>query len=276
MLNIIRKLQKTVISSGRQFSTITSQLTSTTEEKRSPFNNTCIRPFREIWVENVDTPEQKNLEIIELHPEIYATMPRVDIIHENIDWQRKYRFVSYAHTKTRNEVRGGGRKPWPQKGGGRARHGSIRSPLFKGGGVIHGPRSPTTHFYMLPYFTRVLGLTSTLSVKLAQDDLHVIKDLNIPTDEPKFLQDLIKERCWGPSCLFVDDLDIIPENIALAMEDLGHVNFVPVYGLNVYMMLKHETLILTKSAALTIQEKLLQQLNKNDGRAVMKRFRPNQ
>lgn len=74
----------------------------------------------------------------------------------------------YAHTKVRNEVRGGGRKPWPQKGLGRARHGSIRSPLFRGGGVIHGPRSPKTYFFMLPFYKRVLGLTSTLSIKHAQ------------------------------------------------------------------------------------------------------------
>lgn len=61
-----------------------------------------------------------------------------------------------------------GRKPWPQKGTGRARHGTRRSPMFKGGAVIHGPRSHTTHFYMLPFYKRVFGLTSTLSVKLAQ------------------------------------------------------------------------------------------------------------
>lgn len=60
------------------------------------------------------------------------------------------------------------KKPWPQKGQGRARHGTRRSPLFKGGSVIHGPRSHTSHFYMLPFFKRVYGLTSTLSVKLAQ------------------------------------------------------------------------------------------------------------
>lgn len=99
---------------------------------------------------------------------------------------------------------GGGRKPWPQKGMGKARHGSIRSPLWRGGGIAHGPRSPTTHFYMLPFFTRVLGLTSTLSVKLAQDDLHVVDSLDIPSEDPTFIKDLIEARNWGPSVLIVD------------------------------------------------------------------------
>lgn len=66
-----------------------------------------------------------------------------------------------------------GKKPWPQKGQGRARHGTRRSPLFKGGSVIHGPRAFTTHFYMLPFYKRVYGLTSTLSVKLIQVFLNI-------------------------------------------------------------------------------------------------------
>lgn len=87
---------------------------------------------------------------------------------------------------------------------GKARHGSIRSPLFKGGGVIHGPKSPTTHFYMLPFYSRVHGLTSTLSIKFAQDDLHVVDSLEIPTEDSSFLEELAKSRNWGPSVLFVD------------------------------------------------------------------------
>lgn len=87
---------------------------------------------------------------------------------------------------------------------GRARHGSIRSPLFKGGGVIHGPKSPTPHFYMLPFDVRLLGLTSTLTVKLAQDDLHVVDSLEIPTEEGSYIEELVKTRNWGPSVLFVD------------------------------------------------------------------------
>lgn len=167
----------------------------------SPLN---LKDCRQAWIENIDEVEERKLGLIELHPDVFAAQPRVDVIQENIEWQRKYRYVSFAHSKSRAEARGGGRKPWPQKGGGRARHGSLRSPLLKGGGVAHGPRSPTTHFYMLPFFKRVLGLTSTLSVKLAQDDLHIIGDVEIPSKDPEFIKDLIKERNWGPSVLIVD------------------------------------------------------------------------
>uniref|UniRef100_A0AAR5QE61 Large ribosomal subunit protein uL4m n=2 Tax=Dendroctonus ponderosae TaxID=77166 RepID=A0AAR5QE61_DENPD len=124
---------------------------------------------RQVWLESLDTIDERKLGLLELHPKVFGAAPRIDIIHQNVRWQTLYRYVSFAHTKSRFEVRGGGRKPWPQKGTGRARHGSIRSPLFKGGGVIHGPKAPTPHFYMLPFFTRLHGLTSALSAKFAQD-----------------------------------------------------------------------------------------------------------
>lgn len=143
--------------------------------------------------------------MMELNPKIFAATPRIDLIHSNVRWQTMYRRVSFAHTKSRAEVKGGGRKPWPQKGLGKARHGSIRSPLFIGGGRAHGPRSPTCHFYMLPFFARVLGLTTTLTVKLAQDDLHIVKDLEIPTDDKDYIKSLIEKRNWGPSVLIVDE-----------------------------------------------------------------------
>ena len=71
---------------------------------------------RQIWIENLDTIDEKKLNIVELHPDIFATNPRIDLIHQNVRWQILYRYVSFAHTKVRSEVRGGGRKPWPQKG----------------------------------------------------------------------------------------------------------------------------------------------------------------
>ena len=231
---------------------------------------------RQVWIENLDTIEEEKRGLIELHPDIFATKPRIDIIHQNVEWQRKYRYVSFAHTKVRSEVRGGGRKPWPQKGLGRARHGSIRTPLFRGGGVVHGPRSPTTHFYMLPFYHRLAGLTSTLSVKLAQDDLHIIDNLDIPTDDPEYLRDLCEERLWGPSVLLVDDLDIAPRNITAATDAINHIHIQPVYGLNVYSMLKYETLVLTVSAVEKIQSKLLHHLHRSDARDMSKKFKLNQ
>ncbi|XP_012234005.1 large ribosomal subunit protein uL4m [Linepithema humile] len=238
-------------------------------------NNLYQKP-REVWLENLDTVQEKKLGLITLHPHIYAAAPRIDIIYENIRWQRMYRWVCYAHTKTRAEVRGGGRKPWPQKGLGKARHGSIRSPLWRGGGIAHGPRSPTTHFYMLPFYTRVAGLRSTLSVKLAQDDLHIVKELDIPTSEPSYIEQLIDERNWGPSVLFVDSYDIMPENITLATDQIKHVNLMPVYGLNVYSMLKHNTLVLTEKAARLIEEKLLYHLHRSDSTKVLRPFKLSQ
>lgn len=70
---------------------------------------------------------------------------------------------------------------------------------------MHGPRSPTTHFYMLPFYQRVQGLVATLSVKLHQDDLHVVKDLEIPTDDGAYIKSLIEKRNWGPSVLIIDE-----------------------------------------------------------------------
>ncbi|XP_053677552.1 39S ribosomal protein L4, mitochondrial [Anopheles nili] len=231
------------------------------------------RPPREVWLENMDTLESKNIGIIELDNSVFGAPPRIDIVHQNVEWQRKYRFVSFSHSKTRNEVRGGGRKPWPQKGLGRARHGSIRSPLWRGGGIAHGPRSPTTHFYMLPFYNRVLGLVSTLSIKHAQDDLHVVRDLEIPSEDPQYMKDLVAARLWGPSVLLVDSSDILPKNISLGVETIDYINLMPVYGLNVYSMLKHSTVVLTESAVKEIENKLLEHLNRNDARTLMCKFK---
>ncbi|XP_013142542.1 PREDICTED: 39S ribosomal protein L4, mitochondrial [Papilio polytes] len=258
-LNLSIRPQIKVISSTYSTAVTTPNTLSVTQ-KEWKFPPVYTKP-REVWIENLDTVEEKKLGLFELHPSVYAAMPRIDIIHRNFVWQTKYRWVSWAHTKTRAEVRGGGKKPWPQKGLGRARHGSIRSPLWRGGGVVHGPRSGKTHFFMLPFHLRIQGLTSTLSAKLAQDDLHVVNNLELPTDEPNYLADLIENRNWGPSVLIIDDTDIAPRNITVATDSLPHVNIMPVYGLNVYSMLKHDTLVLTLAAAERIEERILHHLH---------------
>lgn len=210
LISAVKRLHISVTPQIRVFSSNAAVCASagsnalTITKKEWAFQPQYTKP-REVWIENLDTIEEQKLGLFELHPMVYAAPPRLDIIHQNVIWQRKIRFVSWAHTKTRAEVRGGGRKPWPQKGMGRARHGSIRSPLWRGGGVAHGPRSGKSHFFMLPFYSRIHGLTTTLSSKLAQDDLHVVKDLELPTDEPEYLIELIEKRNWGPSVLLIDE-----------------------------------------------------------------------
>uniref|UniRef100_A0A023G230 Large ribosomal subunit protein uL4m n=1 Tax=Amblyomma parvum TaxID=251391 RepID=A0A023G230_AMBPA len=227
-------------------------------------------PNREAWVENLDTIESEKLGLIPLHPKVFGVFPRIDTLHWNINWQLNYQKVDWTTAQTRAERRGGGRKPWPQKGTGRARHGSIRSPIWKGGGIAHGPRGPRTYYYMLPFFRRVQGLTTALSVKLAQDDLKIVDSLDLPTNDSKYLENLVEERFWGPSVLFVDNTDYVSENIAIICDEVKHFNIMPVYGLNVYSMLKHDTLVLTLSAVEEIENKLLYQMNRTDGWEVAK------
>ncbi|KAM9687616.1 large ribosomal subunit protein uL4m [Trichechus inunguis] len=215
------------------------------------------RPMQ-AWVESLRGFDQERVGLAELHPDVFATAPRLDILHQVAIWQKNFRRISYAKTKTRAEVQGGGRKPWPQKGGGRARHGSIRSPIWRGGGIAHGPRGPTSYYYMLPMKVRVLGLKVALTVKLAQDNLHIVDSLELPTPEPQYLTELAQYRRWGDSVLLVDLAhEEMPQNVVSATSRLKTFNLIPAVGLNVYSMLKHETLVLTLRTIVFLEEKLL-------------------
>jgi len=222
---------------------------------------------RQIWVESLSSKETTVTSIMDLHPEVWAVYPRIDIIHANLVWQSKYNVVNYNHVKNVREMiysYGGGAKPWPQKGTGRARAGSIRAPQFIDGGKVHGPRGPKSLYYMLPWHMRVYGLTHTLSVKVIQDDVHVVDNLELPTDDPEYLTDLVRSRGWSPSVLMVDTEDIFPTHITAVTEEIPHINIMPVYGLNVNSMLKHETLVLTKRAVEDLTAKLLYALHRQD------------
>jgi large subunit ribosomal protein L4 len=150
---------------------------------------------RQAWLETLNADSTgRSGELVSLHPAVWSVRPRVDIIKENVDWQMKYKTVSYVNTRGRYELPGGSKRPWPQKGTGRARHASIRSPLWVQGGKAHGPKNPRSYFYMIDYHSRVQGLIHTLSVKFAQDDVHIVSDLEIPTNEAKYVEDLVDER----------------------------------------------------------------------------------
>ncbi|XP_049644412.1 39S ribosomal protein L4, mitochondrial [Suncus etruscus] len=212
------------------------------------------------WVESLKGFDQERVGLAELHPDVFSVPPRLDILHQVAIWQKNFKRISYAKTKTRAEVRGGGRKPWPQKGSGRARHGSIRSPIWRGGGVAHGPRGPTSYYYMLPMKVRVRGLTVALTVKLTQDNLHIVDSLDLPTADPQYLTELARYRRWGDSVLLVDmEYEDTPQNMVEAASRLKTFTLVPAVGLNVHSMLKHQTLVLTLPALAHLEEKLLWQ-----------------
>jgi len=226
---------------------------------------------RQAWVDSLATIESQRLGMVDLHPDVFATYPRIDILAKNIRWQKTYREIDYRFEPNRAEMTGGGAKPWPQKGTGRARHGSNRSPIWCRGGKVHGFRGPTSKFYMLTQAERALGLRVALSCKYSQNDLIIVKSLDdVPTDDPEYMTEMQDVRFWGYSVLFVDDTDVMPENAAFAIENVTGMNLLPVYGLNVHSILKHDTLVLTLAALEKIEHKLLTEMHSTriDGKFV--------
>lgn len=221
------------------------------------------------WLETLvragdDESLVERIGFVDLHPHIFAFSVRTDLLWDNVQWQKEYRKVNWEHQEDRWERKGGGRKPWPQKGTGRARHGSIRSPLWKGGGVVKGKRAPTSHYYELPLQTRIDGLRSALTYKFLQGDLHIVDKLDLQTDVPEDLEALAVERGWGVSCLMINENDRIPPNLAVATSQLCNFNVMPVYGFNVYSALKHDTLVLSLGALDVIESKILTAMNANE------------
>lgn len=209
---------------------------------------------KQVWLKSLETGEK--LAIVELHDFVFGVRPRLDIIHRVVVWQRAKRRAGTAKVKDRSEVRGGGRKPWRQKGLGKARHGSIRSPIWRGGGVVHGPRGPVSYDYTLPKKVRRLGLRSALSVKLAQGDLHIVDSLQLSSHKTKDLLPLLEKQNWN-SVLFVDGGDV-DETMCRASGNLQTVDVLPSRGLNVYSILLRNTLVLTLGAVRMLEERLLQ------------------
>lgn len=151
---------------------------------------------REAWLEDLSVAnDDSSNEILKLHPDIWAVKPRLDVIYANVEWQRWYKRVDYEYVKDRYEMEyHQNRRPWPQKGTGRARHATTTSPIWIQGGKAHGNKGPRAYFHMIPYNLRVWGLIHTLSAKYAQDDVRFVRNLEIPSENPEYIEDLINSR----------------------------------------------------------------------------------
>lgn len=189
---------------------------------------------------------------LDLKDDIFGVPVRGEVLHEVVTWQRACRRAGAAATKTRGEVRGGGRKPWRQKGTGRARSGSNRSPIWKGGGVAFGPQ-PRSYAYTLPKKVRRLALKMALSSKLSSGQLLVLDDY--PHSLPK-TRDFVKvlQTFEIAKALFVSP----EENRALQLSarNVPGVMVLQPMGLNVYDILKHDHLVLFSPSLAAIEARL--------------------
>lgn len=252
---------KTIIQLRRVSTIVDTQLSNT------HLFNPKITPPRQAWVESFvgSSTKDKLIGIVELHPRIFGVFPRIDHISSAVKWQMNYRKIDYTCMPTRNELPGGTRKPWPQKGTGRARHGSTNSPIWLKGGWAHGPRGPVTGFRLMKHANLVNALRSMLTVKLAQDDLKIVDTIDTFTSsDPEELEREFEKRGWGPSVLIIDNVDVFPEQLAQACSSINHVNLMPTYGLNTLSMCRHETMVITLAAIRNVEQKLLHQLVRVD------------
>jgi large subunit ribosomal protein L4 len=181
---------------------------------------------------------------IELNDEIYGLEPRADILHRVVTWQLANRRGYARAARERSDVARTGKKHGRQKGGGTARHGNRRAPIFIGGGKAHGPRARSFE-QGLNKKVRVLGLKTALSAKAAEGKLIVLKDLELKDAKTKALRERLAGLGIG-TALFIDAE--VDGNFRMACANLYKVDVLPVVGANVYDILNHDTLVLTKAA----------------------------
>ena len=190
---------------------------------------------------------------IELPSDIFAVPPREGLLHEVVRWQMARWRAGTASTKTRGEVRGGGRKPWPQKHTGRARQGSIRAPQWVGGGVVFGPK-PRSYEFKLNKKVRRLGLKMALSSRALVEKIFVAENLpSMEVPKTKMIKEFFKNLGTESALIVVPERNKILEK---SVDNLPKFKVLAVEGLNVYDILNHEYLIIEKNALPKIEERL--------------------
>ncbi|GAV87959.1 Ribosomal_L4 domain-containing protein [Cephalotus follicularis] len=197
---------------------------------------------------------------IVLAGDVFDVPIRKDIIHRVVRWQLAKRQQGTHSTKTISEVSGTGRKPWRQKGTGRARHGTLRGPQFRGGAIMHGPR-PRSHAIKLNKKVRRLGLKIALTARAAEGKLMVFENLEVPTQKTKNVVNYVKEMENTKKLLLVDG-GPINEKLKLGTQNLHYVNVLPSIGLNVYSILLHDTLVMSRDAVNKIVERMHTPINR--------------
>lgn len=190
---------------------------------------------------------------VELNDSVFGIEPNSSVLHDAVVMQQASLRQGTHKTKGRSEVRGGGRKPWRQKGTGRARQGSIRSPQWVGGGVVFGP-TPRSYSYKLPKKVRRLAIKSALSSKVQAEEIVVLEELAFDTPKTKEMKAVLANLSVERKALVVTaDYN---EQVALSARNIPGVTFVSADGINVLDVLKHDKLVITKGAVEKVEEVL--------------------
>ena len=190
---------------------------------------------------------------VELNDAIWAVEPNENVVFDAVVMQRASLRQGTHAVKNRSTVSGGGRKPWRQKGTGRARQGSIRSPQWRGGGIVFGP-TPRSYAYKLPKKVRRLAIKSVLSQKVLDGDLVVVDGLSFDAPKTKaFLNVLDGLKVNDKALVVLEDGNDVA---AKAARNLPNVKVVPAEGINVLDAVNYKKLILTQSALQKIEEVL--------------------
>ena len=198
----------------------------------------------------VYSKEGEKVDNLQLDDKVFGGPIRNKLLRDAITMYEANKRQGTACTKTRGEVAGGGRKPWVQKHTGRARAGSIRSPLWKGGGVSFGPR-PRDYSYAIPKKARKLALYTALSAKVRDNELVVIDNLNFDIPKTKQMVGILKAlNIDNSSCLIV--IPKANENVWKSARNIPSVKIMTSTELNAYEILRPKKVLLTKEALSSI------------------------
>ncbi len=190
---------------------------------------------------------------LELADEVFAAPVNEDLLYEAVRHSQAARRGGNAKTKTRHEVSGSGKKLWRQKGTGRARMGSIRSPLWRHGGTVHGPQ-PKDYSYKLPRKMQLGALRSALSAKLRDGELRVVRAFSLEDHKTKAMRSVLTVLGAPKTVLLVDNEE--NKNLALSSRNLAGVTLVSSKDVSVYDLLRHSGVLLSENAAKKLSEAL--------------------
>lgn len=202
---------------------------------------------------NVVNINNEKVEELELNDSIFNREVKEYILHDVVRMQRAARRAGTASTKTRVEVRGGGAKPWRQKGTGRARAGTRTSPIWRGGGVTFGPK-PRDYSFKLNRKVKKQAVAMALSARLQEGNLIVLDDLQMDAIKTKSFVNTMTTLEVANGLIVVDDA---PENLTKSCRNVNGFKVLPSEGLNVYDILLHKKVILVKPVIESLEKRLM-------------------